>query len=191
MAGLWAGMKIDRVIGPAMGAVVLAYELAYHLKAKFSFVERRDNILQLRRNFNIEKGEKILLCEDVITTGGTLMELIELLKAYEVKIVGVTSIINRTNKEYFNSLHFKSLLRLDFKTYEADECPMCKEGLPITIPGIKANKQKSSMMSEWENEQMGGWENEQMSGWEYEQMSGWENEQMSGWENEQMGRMSR
>ncbi|MHA1726826.1 MAG: phosphoribosyltransferase family protein, partial [Promethearchaeota archaeon] len=90
--------------------------------------------------FNIEKGEKILLCEDVITTGGTLMELIELLKAYEVKIVGITSIINRTNKEYFNSLHFKSLLRLDFKTYEADECPMCKEGLPITIPGIKANK---------------------------------------------------
>ncbi len=138
MTGLWSHVKIDRVIGPAMGAVVLAYELAYHLKAKFSFVERRDNILQLRRNFHIEKGEHILLCEDVITTGGTLVELFELLREYDVKIVGVTSIINRSNKEFFNSLHFKSLIKLDFETYDPDECPMCKEGVPITIPGIKA-----------------------------------------------------
>lgn len=138
IANMWKNTKIDRVIGPAMGAVVLAYELAYHLKTKFSFAERRDKVLQLRRNFQIEKGENILLCEDVITTGGTLMELIQLLKNYQVKIVGVTSIINRSNKEYFNSLHFKSLIKLDFKTYEADECPMCKENIPITIPGIKA-----------------------------------------------------
>ena len=140
MANMWKGQKIDRVIGPAMGAVVLAYELAYHLKAKFSFVERKDKILELRRNFKIERGENILLCEDVVTTGGTLIELVELLKYYDVKIIGITSIINRSKKEHFNNLPLKSLIQLDFKTYTQDECPMCKNNIPIIIPGIKARK---------------------------------------------------
>jgi len=128
--------KIDLVIGPALGGVTLAYEVARALKVRGLFTERQDGAMMLRRGFTIEEGERALVVEDVITTGGSTKEVIEVVKNYGGVVVGVASIIDRSDGVDFG-VPFATLANKKIETYKEGECPLCKEGIPITKPGSR------------------------------------------------------
>jgi len=131
--------KVDVVIGPALGGIVVSYEMGRALKVRSIFAERIDGSLMLRRGFFLKKNEKVLVVEDVVTTGKSTNEVIEIVKESGAKLVGVAAIVDRSGgTEPFNIL-FYSLLKIDIKTYAAGNCPLCKEGkIPVMKPGSRA-----------------------------------------------------
>ncbi|MFA5144245.1 MAG: orotate phosphoribosyltransferase [Candidatus Omnitrophota bacterium] len=129
--------KIDLVIGPALGGVTLAYEAARALKVKGLFTERQDGTMVLRRGFAIAPGERALVVEDVITTGGSTKEVIEVVKNSGGIVIGVASVIDRSSAPVDFGVPFVSLARIKAATYKADACPLCKSSVPITKPGSR------------------------------------------------------
>lgn len=130
--------EIDLVVGPAVGAVIMAYEVSRQLGVRNFFTERDNNgKMTLRRNFEIKKGERVLVVEDVVTTGGSVKEVLELLKESDAEVVGVGSIVDRTGGKIDFGYPYKSVLSVDVLAYEASDCPLCKEGLPIVKPGSR------------------------------------------------------
>ncbi|MCK5306673.1 MAG: orotate phosphoribosyltransferase [Candidatus Omnitrophica bacterium] len=134
----FASKKVDVVIAPAVGAIVLSYQLASIFKCRSIFTERLDGKMLLRRDFKIATGEKVLIAEDIVTTGGSVMELVELVRGEGGEVIGVCALVDRSKKKNkFEDVEFKSLLRLNLKTYKPQECPMCKKGLPLIKHGSR------------------------------------------------------
>ncbi|MCK4519471.1 MAG: orotate phosphoribosyltransferase [Candidatus Omnitrophica bacterium] len=134
----FASKKVDVVIAPAVGAIVLSYQLASIFKCRSIFTERLDGKMLLRRDFKIASGEKVLIAEDIVTTGGSVMELVELVRREGGEVIGICALVDRSKKKNkFEDVEFKSLLRLNLKTYKPPECPMCKKGLPLIKPGSR------------------------------------------------------
>jgi orotate phosphoribosyltransferase len=132
--------KIDVVIGPAYGGIIVAYELARALGARAFFTERKDGIMQLRRNFSIKENENVLIAEDVITTGKSVNEVIDVVKVYKPKLVAVAVLIDRSGKDKpFGDIRLESLAKIDIKTYEPQDCPLCKKNIPLVKPGSRKN----------------------------------------------------
>ncbi len=130
--------KIDLVVGPAIGGIIIAYEVARALGVPSIFAEREDGEMTLRRGFQIEKNQRILVIEDVITTGGSTQEVADLLTTLGGEVVGAGSIIDRSSKDTLKiKVPFKSLLKLDIPVYKEEECPMCKEGSKAYKPGSR------------------------------------------------------
>lgn len=131
--------KIDLVVGPAYGGIIVAHELARALGVRAVFTERKDQKMQLRRGFYIEKGESVLIAEDVITTGRSVKEVIAAIKPYKPKIVGVAALIDRGAKgNCFGKIGIESLKKIKIKTYTQQRCPMCKAGTPLVKQGSRA-----------------------------------------------------
>ncbi|MBC8569660.1 orotate phosphoribosyltransferase [Oscillospiraceae bacterium NSJ-54] len=131
-----AGVEV--VIGPAMGAVQMAYEVSRHLECENFFAEREDGKMTLRRGFVVKPGMKVLLVEDVVTTGGSVKEVMELVREAGGEIVGVGSIVDRTNGKMDFGVPFKSVIAVDVQAWEPDECPLCKEGkVELVKPGSR------------------------------------------------------
>ncbi|MCX5667920.1 MAG: orotate phosphoribosyltransferase [Candidatus Omnitrophica bacterium] len=137
LANNFSAEMIDVVIGPAMGGVTLAYEAARALGVRGLFTERQDGKMVLRRGFSISKGEKVLVVEDVVTTGGSTKEVIDLVKSFGADIVGVGSIIDRSSAGIDFGAPFKPLAKVEVETFEEDKCPLCKKQMPITKPGSR------------------------------------------------------
>lgn len=138
LAEHFADEKIDVVIGPAMGAVQMAYEVSRHIGCENFFAEREDGKMVLRRGFQVTPGMRCLLVEDVVTTGGSVKEVLELVKAAGGVVVGVGSIVDRTNGKIDFGVPFKAVISVDVQAWEADECPLCKEGkLDLVKPGSR------------------------------------------------------
>lgn len=130
--------KIDVVVGPAMGGVVVAYELGRALKKRSIFTERVEGVFALRRGFSLKKGEKVLIVEDVVTTGKSTKEVAEVLKQHGARFAGVASIVNRSGVENPFEVPFFSLLKMNIPTYKPEDCPLCREGkLPAVKPGSR------------------------------------------------------
>jgi orotate phosphoribosyltransferase len=131
--------NIDIVIGPAIGAILIAYETSRHLGVENIFAERDENgTMTLRRSFAIEKGQRVLVVEDVITTGGSAREVIDLVQAAGGIVVGVGSIVDRTNGLVDFGVPFKSVYSATIESYLPEECPICKEGkIPLEKPGSR------------------------------------------------------
>jgi orotate phosphoribosyltransferase len=129
----------DIVIGPAMGGIVLAYEMARALNARAVFAERNaEGRMTLRRGFEVSPENKVLIAEDVLTTGGSVKEVIRLLAGESVKPVGIACLVDRsTEKIDFGGIKCESLIKLDIPAFEEEECPLCQEGMPITKPGSR------------------------------------------------------
>ncbi len=127
--------KIDVVIGPAIGGIIISYQLAEILEARSIFAERENGKMKLRRGFEIKKGENVLLCEDVITTGSSVREVINLVEKEEGKILGIGCIVERGETEFNYPL--KSLIKVDVENYTPENCPLCKKGLPLVKPGSR------------------------------------------------------
>lgn len=130
-------IDIEIVVGPALGGVVAAYELARALDVPGIFAERQDNVMTLRRGFEIKPGQKILVVEDVVTTGGSAKEVIKLLKEMGGDVVAVASLIDRSGGKADFGVPFKALLQLDIPTYQPEDCPLCKDGSNAEKPGSR------------------------------------------------------
>lgn len=137
IANHFKDFKIDTVISPAIGGIVVGQEIARQLNTKFIFVERADKDLVLRRGFEISEGENILICEDVVTTGGSVFEVIDIVKQNKGNLVGVGIIVDRSNGTVDFGVPQKSTLQMEVISYDADECPLCKEGTPAVKPGSR------------------------------------------------------
>ncbi len=139
LAEQFEGQGVGVVIGPAMGAVQMAYEVSRHLHCENFFAERdEEGKMTLRRGFAVAPGMKVLLVEDVVTTGGSVKEVLELVKAAGAEVVGVGSIVNRTNGSVDFGVPFKSVIKVEVESWEPDDCPLCKEGkLPVVKPGSR------------------------------------------------------
>jgi orotate phosphoribosyltransferase len=132
--------KMDTVISPAIGGLVVGQEVARQLNKKFIFAERENSELTLRRGFAIKEGEKVLVCEDVVTTGGSVFEVIDIVKSNGAQVVGVGFVVDRSNGNVDFGFPQVSTLKLDVKSYQPEECPLCKNGIEIVKPGSRKVK---------------------------------------------------
>lgn len=130
--------EVTCVAGPAVGGILVAYETARNLGARAIFAERVEGRLIFRRTFQTGSRDKVLIVEDVITTGGSVEELIHLVRAGGATVVGVGSLIDRSGGWTAFDVKHHSLLSVDLKTFPPAECPLCKEGVPLTKPGSRA-----------------------------------------------------
>lgn len=130
--------NIDTVISPAIGGIVVGQEVARQLNKRFIFAERQDGKMSLRRGFIISPNENILVCEDVVTTGGSVFEVIDLVKENNSNLVGVGMIVDRSNGKVNFGVNQISTLALEVITYEKDNCPLCNEGkIELVKPGSR------------------------------------------------------
>jgi orotate phosphoribosyltransferase len=127
----------DLVIGPALGGVTFAYEIARALGVRGLFTERQDGKMCVRRGFSIGKGEKAIVAEDVITTGGSTKEVIDVVESFGAKVIGVASVIDRSGGSAKFKVRFESLAKIKVETFEEKSCPLCKSGIPVTKPGSR------------------------------------------------------
>ena len=133
-------LDIDLVVGPAMGGVIVSYELGRQLNKETVFTERKDGVMELRRGFEVKPGAKIIIAEDVVTTGKSTIETKEALEKLGGEVIGVACIANRTSKDIGMPIY--SVIKLDIQVHDADECPLCKEGnLELVKPGSREFKE--------------------------------------------------
>jgi len=132
--------EIDAVISPAIGGLVVGQEVARQLNKKFIFAERENKNLTLRRGFSLNEGEKVLVCEDVVTTGGSVFEVIDIVKNNNAKVAGVGFIVDRSNGKVDFGFPQISTLKMEVISYLPDECPLCEQGLEIIKPGSRKIK---------------------------------------------------
>ncbi len=128
-------LDIDMVVGPAMGGIIVAYELGRQLGKPAIFTERVDGKMTVKRGFNIEKGQKILIAEDVVTTGKSAYEAIKAIEDLGGEIVGIACLANRTSGEMKYPLYYGA--KLDISTFDPEDCPLCKKGSQIQKPGSR------------------------------------------------------
>jgi len=130
---------VEVVISPAIGGIVVGTEVGRMLRVRTMFGERKDSKMELRRGFELLPGERALVVEDVVTTGGSVFEVAELVKKGNATLAGVGYIVDRSNGRIkFDAKHF-SVLQMDVVTYKPEECPLCKEGIPVVKPGSRGN----------------------------------------------------
>ncbi len=131
-------IDFDTIVAPAIGAVIIGYETAKNAKKRNLFVERKDGEMQLRRGYTLKKGERVVIIEDVITTARTIKETMEAIKEFEPEVAAVGCIVDRTKGK--TEYNIKSLLQIDPVVYEPDNCPLCKEGIPLVKPGSRGEE---------------------------------------------------
>ncbi|MGM0688028.1 MAG: orotate phosphoribosyltransferase [Bacillota bacterium] len=134
MAEPFKNERIEAVIGPAMGGIIMAYETARSLGARALFAERSDSGMILRRGFSIKPGEKVLVVEDAVTTGGSVQKVLDMLHLLKAEVIAVSILVDRTAGRLDFGLPLKSLLSMEIESYEADNCPLCLKGIPIQRP---------------------------------------------------------
>ena len=132
-----AALGPDVVLSPALGGVVIGHEVGRALRVRAIFAERSDGALTLRRGFSIGPGERVLVVEDVVTTGKSTRETIEVAEAAGARVVGAAAIIDRSADPTDLPVPFQALAQLSLPTYEPSRCPLCAEGLPLTKPGSR------------------------------------------------------
>ncbi len=131
--------EIDLVIAPAMGGILVSYDVAKALgkNIKSIFAERVDGKLTLRRGFAISKEDRVLVVEDVVTTGKSVNETLDLVKEFSDNIVGIGALVDRGGNFDAKGLDYFPLIKLDIVNYNPDDCPLCKKGVPLEKPGSR------------------------------------------------------
>ncbi|MCT4595165.1 MAG: orotate phosphoribosyltransferase [Anaeromicrobium sp.] len=132
-----ADLDIDLVVGPAMGGVIIAYEVGRALGKESIFTERKDNIMTLRRGFEIKEGQRILIVEDVVTTGKSTLEVKKLLEELGGVVVGVGCIVDRRSTDIDLNMPVYSAIKLEIESYDKDNCPLCNDGVELYQPGSR------------------------------------------------------
>jgi orotate phosphoribosyltransferase len=129
---------IELVVSPAMGGLIIGHETARSLGLPFLFTERADGAMVLRRGFAVAPGQRVVVIEDVVTTGTSTREVLEVVNNDGAEVVGLASIVNRSGKPNpFEPLPYRALLAVDFPTWTAERCPLCADGVPIAKPGSR------------------------------------------------------
>ncbi|HHU68818.1 MAG TPA: orotate phosphoribosyltransferase [Thermoanaerobacterales bacterium] len=129
---------VSAVIGPAVGGIVIAYEVARQLGVRALFAERENGIMTIRRGLEINPGEKLLIVEDVVTTGGSVKEVMEIVRENKGIAAGVGAVVDRTGGTIEFGVPFKAALTLKLNSYPPEQCPICKGGdIPLIKPGSR------------------------------------------------------
>jgi len=131
------GTRATVVLSPAIGGIVIGHEVARALGVRALFAERQDGSLMLRRGFTLSDSDRVLVVEDVLTTGGSTRETMDVAKAAGTQVVGAASIVNRSGGTVKFDVPLESLLDYSLPTYEPDRCPLCEKGLPVVKPGSR------------------------------------------------------
>jgi orotate phosphoribosyltransferase len=131
-------LGVQAVVSPAIGGIVIGHEVGRALGVRAIFAERQDGALTLRRGFSLAQGERVLVVEDVVTTGGSTRETIDVARAAGAEVVAAASIVDRSGGTQTIGVPYYALTTVSLPTYEAADCPMCKAGQPIVKPGSRA-----------------------------------------------------
>ena len=147
-----AGISFESVCSPALGGILAGYELARASSKRFIFTERVDGQMTLRRGFEVKKGEKFIICEDVITTGGSAVESAKIIESLGGEVVGYAALASRgfckmvgglensaPNAKLPSDKPFFALGEFGFAMFTPDECPLCKSGSKAVKPGSRGN----------------------------------------------------
>lgn len=133
----FANDGVELVIGPALGGIIVAYEVGRALGVKTFFTEREEGIMSLRRGFVINPGEKVLVVEDVVTTGGSVKEVIKVVREKGGEVIGVGVLVDRSNGKVDFGVKTESILKMEIESYDPDDCPLCRKGIPVVKPGSR------------------------------------------------------
>jgi len=149
IANHFAGAGIDAVMAPALGGIVVGQEVCRLLALRggaaglrMMFAERKDGVMQLRRGFELKRGERVLVCEDVVTTGGSTAEVIKIVRAAGAEVIGAACIVDRNGGKVRFDVPPDSqfaVLRLEVVASPPDNCPLCMKKIPVDKPGSRAN----------------------------------------------------
>lgn len=137
LAGRFSEEGVELVLGPTMGGMLVAYEVAKNLGTTFAFAEREGGRRVLRRGFSIPPGCRVLVVDDVLTTGGSVREVVELVEGCGGKVVGVGVLVDRSGGKVDLGLSLTSLLQVEARTFPPEGCPLCREGVPLVKPGSR------------------------------------------------------
>lgn len=129
--------RVEVVVGPAMGGIIVAHEVGRRLRTRALFVERANGQFTLRRSFDVHPGERVLVVEDVVTTGGSILEVTDLLTHAGANIVGMGALVDRTGGDAVFGVRFEALLALTVPTFAQADCPQCAAGLAFDKPGSR------------------------------------------------------
>lgn len=136
MAEKFKDANIETVVGPVTGGIILAHETGKALGTRAIFTERVDGKMTFRRGFSLHEGERVLIVEDIVTTGGSIKEVIDVVKSYKAIPVAVSMLVDRSGgKADFGDVPATALLKMNVETYKPEECPLCKRGIAITKRG--------------------------------------------------------
>lgn len=136
MAEKFKDKDIDTVVGPVTGGILLAHETGKALGTRAIFTERENGKMTFRRGFSLKKGERVLIVEDIVTTGGSIKEVIDVVREFGGIPVAVAMLVDRSNgKVKFDRVPCTALLHMDVEAYAPEECPLCKEGTLLTKRG--------------------------------------------------------
>ena len=137
LARLVCDARPEVVVGPALGAILVAHEVARALGVRAIFAERSDGRLTLRRGFEVAAGERVLVVEDVVTTGLTTTELAVIVGQAGGRLVAAAALIDRTGARWSLDVPLHAVVRLDLPTYVPHDCPLCRQGIPVVKPGSR------------------------------------------------------
>jgi orotate phosphoribosyltransferase len=126
------------VLSPALGGIVIGQEVGRALGVRAIFAERQEGQLTLRRGFSLEPGERVLVVEDVVTTGKSTRETVDVARAAGATVVGAAAIIDRSGGEQNLDVPFRALATISLPTYQPESCPLCAAGQPVVKPGSRA-----------------------------------------------------
>lgn len=132
----FAASEATVVLGPAMGGVIIAHEVARYLDVRMIFTERVDADMTLRRGFNVESSDRVLVAEDVVSTGRSQKEAIDLVTSGGAECVGVAAIVDRSTDVSFG-VPFHALAEIEANAWDAQGCPLCEQGVALDVPGSR------------------------------------------------------
>ncbi|HVE72658.1 MAG TPA: orotate phosphoribosyltransferase [Thermoanaerobaculia bacterium] len=132
--------SVDKIVAPALGGVIIGYAVAQALDVPFVFTERKDGAMTLRRGFAMHEGERVVIVEDVVTTGKSTRETVAVIEEQGGDVIGFASILNRSGKANPFDKPYEALLDLELATYAEDACPQCSQEVPLDAPGSRYSR---------------------------------------------------
>jgi orotate phosphoribosyltransferase len=138
LAGKVRDWGATAVLSPALGGIVIGQEVARGLDVRALFAERQEGTLTLRRGFTLDAGDKVLVVEDVLTTGGSTRETMAVARAAGAEVVGACAIVDRSGGRHGLDVRFAALLPMALPTYTETDCPLCRAGTPVVKPGSRS-----------------------------------------------------
>jgi len=131
--------KIDTVVGPTVGGVIIAFELARQLGCRAVYAEAEGDKRVLKRGFSLAPGERVLVCDDILTTGRSVLEVVEMVEGYAAHIVGIALLLDRSGGQITFPHPLHTLASVKAQTFQPAECPLCKRGVELTKRGSRAS----------------------------------------------------